>query len=792
MKSNKISYVFTLGATMASSYKTAFSSSRSQVIGLAKDVRTLQNSDVGRLGKSLENNRQRIREMRSELSTAQKALNTLNARAAASPGGGSSTLKRQISLAEKEVRSLSASLRRNSEEYRNNLAAARQNAGGVGRLRKEYADVTRQVDQLSRRQKLLSDNMARRDANLARRGQLRGQLFDAVALGAVVAAPAKMYVDFERSITRAGALARATDSELAALTASARELGRSTLYTASQAAEGMQYLAMAGFDVNETIAAMPGMLNLALAGGTDLGRTADIASNILSGFKIPAAEMDRVSDVLVSAFTSSNTTLETLGETMKYVAPVASALGVSLEEAASMAGFLGSVGIQGSMAGTSLRAALLRLASPPKQAAESLRELGLAGDEELADLMDEIDSGQLVLEHLGIATKDAAGNMRPFLDILEDINKATQNMGSGDRIEVITKIFGVRAAASMVELLDKAGSTVDKNGKKIVDSYGNQSTALRAYIAKQEEAAGSAKRFADKMSDTTHGSLVAMKSALEDTSIAAGKMFSPALRTTAEGVRTLANGMTTLIEKFPNASAAIGTVITAAVGLAVVSKAGAYAFTFVRSGLLMYQNALIRLGGLQRGSIASTRQQTLANQALARSYQGAAVSARQAGVAAVGAGRQISALGLLGRALPVMFTYEIANSAYGALMEKTGVTNSEGLVTDFNKVIEAQIRGEAPVAGLTTMLDMIESSEAKQAAASAPINPEHIRKAQAALDAVQVNIPVNIDKVSGLDPQELQTALSNGLSGQGAQIAETVRQIVEDIQRNKERVSYAG
>ena len=80
-----------------------------------------------------------------------------------------------------------------------------------------------------------------------------------------------------------------TDSELAALTASARELGRSTLYTASQAAEGMQYLAMAGFDVNETIAAMPGMLNLALAGGTDLGRTADIASNILSGFQIPAA-----------------------------------------------------------------------------------------------------------------------------------------------------------------------------------------------------------------------------------------------------------------------------------------------------------------------------------------------------------------------------------------------------------------------------------------------------------------------------------------------------------------------
>src|SRR5690606_2922780 len=172
--------------------------------------------------------------------------------------------------------------------------------------------------------------------------------------------------------------ARATDEEMAILSRTARELGASTVFSASQAAEGMSYLAMAGFSVSEIVDAMPGLLDTAAAAQSGLGVTADIVSNILSGFQLEARETTRVADVLTATFTSSNTTLEMLGDTMSYVAPVAASLGISLEEVAAMTGRLGDVGIQGQRAGTALRAIFTRLAAPTGEAAKILQQLGVA------------------------------------------------------------------------------------------------------------------------------------------------------------------------------------------------------------------------------------------------------------------------------------------------------------------------------------------------------------------------------------------------------------------------------
>src|SRR5690606_18810915 len=140
------------------------------------------------------------------------------------------------------------------------------------------------------------------------------------------------------------------------------------------------------------------------AGRTELAQTADIASNILTGFKLTADQTGRLGDILVGTFTRSNVDLNMLGETMKYVAPVAADLGVNIETAAAMAGKLGDAGIQGSMGGTALRAILSRLAAPPKMAAEAL-------------------------EKLRIKTTDAKGNLRDMPAILNDIAKATARMG---------------------------------------------------------------------------------------------------------------------------------------------------------------------------------------------------------------------------------------------------------------------------------------------------------------------------------------------------------------------------
>jgi TP901 family phage tail tape measure protein len=168
------------------------------------------------------------------------------------------------------------------------------------------------------------------------------------------------------------------DSQLAALRAQAKKLGAETAFTTRDAASGQAFLAMAGFTPQSIQAALPGVLNMALAGGMDLGESADIGSNILSQFTLPAGEMDRVSDVLTAAFTRTNTDLRSLGDTMKYAGPVASKLGISLEEAAGMAGILANNGLRGSDAGTAMRASLARLASPTAGAAKALKQLGVS------------------------------------------------------------------------------------------------------------------------------------------------------------------------------------------------------------------------------------------------------------------------------------------------------------------------------------------------------------------------------------------------------------------------------
>ncbi|GAB7207480.1 hypothetical protein OS21_39760 [Dickeya oryzae] len=243
-------------------------------------------------------------------------------------------------------------------------------------------------------------------------GKLRGSGVMAVAGGAAAGyaggqflAPA---VGFDEEMSRVQALTRLDkgDQQLAALRAQAKKLGAETAFTTRDAASGQAFLAMAGFTPQAIQAALPGVLNMALAGGMELGETADIGSNILSQFNLDASQMDRVSDVLTGAFTRTNTDLFSLGETMKYTGPVAAKLGISLEDAAAMAGMLANNGIRGSDAGTAMRASLARLASPPKAAAEALKELG-------------------------VSVADAKGKMRPMQDVLRDLYKATQKIRPG-------------------------------------------------------------------------------------------------------------------------------------------------------------------------------------------------------------------------------------------------------------------------------------------------------------------------------------------------------------------------
>ena len=197
----------------------------------------------------------------------------------------------------------------------------------------------------------------------------------------------------------------------------------------------MSFLSMAGYDTTQILGSTGHMLNLAAAAGMELGEAADIASNILGGMGLQVDDTNMVIDVLAKTASSGNTNIQMLGESFKSIAAIAPQAGVSIQDAGAAFAVLGNSGIQASEAGTALRNILLRLSAPPSEAAKAF-------------------------DRLGVSTKDAAGNMRPYEQILKDMDAAMKrlNLGTAEQTELQAAIFGVRAAASGATLQQAAAS----------------------------------------------------------------------------------------------------------------------------------------------------------------------------------------------------------------------------------------------------------------------------------------------------------------------------------------------
>ena len=200
----------------------------------------------------------------------------------------------------------------------------------------------------------------------------------ATALAGVATAAAKTGADFESQMSRVKAISGATGEEFEKLKAQAIELGAETSFSASQAAEGMENLAAAGFTTTETMEAMPGLLDLAAASGEDLASSSDIATSALRGFGMEASEAGHVADVLAENANRTNSSVAETGEAMKYVAPLARSAGLSFEETAAAIGIMANAGIQGSQAGTTLRGAISRLSKPTDDMQNAMDDLGIS------------------------------------------------------------------------------------------------------------------------------------------------------------------------------------------------------------------------------------------------------------------------------------------------------------------------------------------------------------------------------------------------------------------------------
>lgn len=321
----------------------------------------------------------------------------------------------------------------------------------------------------------------------------------------------KTAASFEAAMAKVGAISRANSTELELMTKKARELGETTQFTATQSAEAMSYLGMAGWDAQQIIAGMPGLLSLAAAGGTDLARTADIVSDNLTAFGLSAEKAGHMADVYATVITRTNTNVEMLGETMKYAAPVAEAFGASMEETAALAGLMANSGIKASQAGTSLRAGFLRLAGPPKMAQKAMDQLGMS----LNDITAEQKEAAMAMASLGINVSDTNGPKK-MSTILTELRDKTKDLGKEEKLAAMKAIFGQNAATGWLAVLNSGDGTFEK------------------LISELENSNGASTKLANQMQNNAQGAMTRFNSAIESTQISIGQAFLPAMASAAD------------------------------------------------------------------------------------------------------------------------------------------------------------------------------------------------------------------------------------------------------------------
>jgi TP901 family phage tail tape measure protein len=259
----------------------------------------------------------------------------------------------------------------------------------------------------------------------------RGMTGLTVAAGVFGAVGLKAAYDFDTSMRRVGAITRATGEEFDKLDALAQKLGRDTEFTASQAADGMVELSLAGFSVDEILKSISGTLRLASAGGVELAEATQIAANALRAYNLDAAEVGRVNDVMTATFTNANTNLSQLAEAFRYVAPVASTSGLEFEQVTAALGSMGNAGFQGSYGGTALRTAIAKLEKPTKEGAK-------------------------VLERLGVVTKETDGSLRPLVEIVKEFERT--GLSTADAITLL----GVRAGPGFLALVGRGSKELER------------------------------------------------------------------------------------------------------------------------------------------------------------------------------------------------------------------------------------------------------------------------------------------------------------------------------------------
>lgn len=328
----------------------------------------------------------------------------------------------------------------------------------------------------------------------------------ATAIGAIGAASVKVGSDFEASMSKVAAISGATGDDLKALTDKAKEMGATTKFSASESADALQYMAMAGWKTDDMLNGLEGIMNLAAASGEDLATTSDIVTDALTAFGLSAEDSTHFADVLAQASSNANTNVGMMGETFKYVAPVAGALGYTAEDTALAIGLMANSGIKASQAGTSLRSIMSRMAKPTKEV-------------------------QGAMDKLKVSLTDSNGNMKSLNEVMGDLRKGFAGLSEAEAAEMAAALGEQEAMSGLLAIVNASDDDFDKLSDAIYSCD------------------GAAKRMADTMNDNLQGQITILKSGLEGLGISLYENMEAPLK---EVVKEAQNMVQQLQDAFDN------------------------------------------------------------------------------------------------------------------------------------------------------------------------------------------------------------------------------------------------
>ncbi len=366
----------------------------------------------------------------------------------------------------------------------------------------KYDALQREIIETEQELKRLQEQAATTSTTLAKIDEIGGKMENlgnsisgvgkkmmpvSTAVGGLGIAAVKTAADFDSAMSQVAAVSGATGDDLQALRDKAREMGEKTKFSASEAAQAMNYMAMAGWKSKDMISGIDGIMNLAAASGEDLATTSDIVTDALTAFGLTAADSGHFADILAAASSNANTNVSMMGETFKYCAPIAGALGFSAEDTAEAIGLMANAGIKSSQAGTALRTIMNNL----------------AGDVKI--------SGQAIGD-VTIATTNADGSMRSLSDILADCRAAFGGLTESEKAQAAESLVGKNAMSGFLALMNAAPADIEKLSGAI------------------DNCDGTAEKMAATMQDNLMGQLTILKSQLEELAISFGEMLMPAIR----------------------------------------------------------------------------------------------------------------------------------------------------------------------------------------------------------------------------------------------------------------------